>query len=167
MEQVTVYPVKKSSVSRWWFITGFFVLASAPFLLMFGHAVYVQYRGEKAVDDLAHALQEAEKNTLAAKMRDTVGGKTPQETLQLYIVAVEKGDYELASKYFIERKQAEELQSLQSATKQQIIEILSALKQALNSKGGYSDDKSGFAITKPVLVDFEKYPNGVWKIIEI
>lgn len=176
MEQVSVYAVKKSSVSRWWFVIGFFVLASAPFLLMYGHAVYIQYRGEKAVDALAHALEEAEKNNLAAKMRDTVGGKTPQETLQLYIAAVEKGDYELASKYLVEKNREKELKALLELSVDKKIDwYLGVIKKAtLKLESNISEYKAGdMVVMKSKIpegyyeIDFEKYPNGVWKIIEI
>jgi len=36
-----------------------------------------------------------------AMQEDTYGGKTPQETLDMFIVALKKGDVELASKYFM------------------------------------------------------------------
>ncbi len=37
----------------------------------------------------------------AAMKADTYGGKTPQETLNMFIDALKKGDIDLASKYFI------------------------------------------------------------------
>src|SRR3989344_5009646 len=40
-------------------------------------------------------------------MADTYGGNTPEETLQLFIDALKKGDTELASKYFVLDKQEE------------------------------------------------------------
>ena len=49
-------------------------------------------------------VQGVRKEIYDAAMADTYGGKTPQATLQMYIEAVEKGDYELASKYFVEKK---------------------------------------------------------------
>lgn len=36
-----------------------------------------------------------------AMRNDTYGGKTPEETLQMFIDALKKGDIELASKYFM------------------------------------------------------------------
>ncbi|MDD5547676.1 MAG: hypothetical protein PHN74_02145 [Candidatus Pacebacteria bacterium] len=41
-------------------------------------------------------------NTYEEAMRnDTYGGKTPQETLDMFIEALKKGDVDLASKYFV------------------------------------------------------------------
>lgn len=39
-----------------------------------------------------------------AMTEDTYGGKTPEETLQMFIDALKKGDVELASKYFVLRE---------------------------------------------------------------
>ena len=40
----------------------------------------------------------------AAMKADTYGGKTPEETLGMFIDALKKGDIELASKYFVLRE---------------------------------------------------------------
>lgn len=48
---------------------------------------------------------------------DTYGGKTPEETFDMYLAALKKGDLELASKYFwVERRkgQLEDLRGLKS-----------------------------------------------------
>jgi len=56
----------------------------------------------------------AEQSRLKALIEaDTYGGTTPQETLQIFIDAVEAGDYELASRYFVVEKQGEWESNLQ------------------------------------------------------
>ncbi|OGM90616.1 hypothetical protein A2755_03630 [Candidatus Wolfebacteria bacterium RIFCSPHIGHO2_01_FULL_48_22] len=47
------------------------------------------------------AYQEWEEQYRQAIAQDTYGGSTPEETLQLFIEALENGDVELASKYFL------------------------------------------------------------------
>jgi len=136
-------------------------------LFILGFARYERYRGEESVEKTAQALRDWEKERYDAAMADTYGGKTPQETLSLYIDAVEKGDYELASKYFIESKRENELKSLQNATSENMKSSLELIKQSLMNEGSFSEDKKGFVILDPILVDFEQYPNGIWKIIEI
>lgn len=128
---------------------------------------YVRHRGEQAVNEFAHTIESAERDAYKLAMADTYGGKTPQETLRMYIDAVQKRDYELASKYFIGDKQAGELKSLSGAPRKNIEDILELLNEAIVSEGGYSANKDGFVIRKPILIDFKLYPNGVWKIIEI
>ncbi len=102
-----------------------------------------------------------------AMREDIYGGKTPQETLQMYIEAVEKGDYELASKYFIGDYQEKELKSFDGATNENIGKVINLLKLSIKNKGGYSWDNKFFSIDKPLYVSFKLYPNGIWKIIEI
>lgn len=45
--------------------------------------------------------QEKEAAYIKAMTEDTYGGKTPKETLDLFVAALRAGDVELASKYFI------------------------------------------------------------------
>ncbi len=52
------------------------------------------------------------KNLSEVYRKDTYGGKTPEETLQLFIDALKKGDTDLAAKYYIPEKQKKELESL-------------------------------------------------------
>jgi hypothetical protein len=117
-------------------------------------------RGEIAEENLKKLMHEQ-------AMADTYGGKTPQETLQMYIDAVEKGDYELASKYFIGGNQEKELNSFNGATEKFIKEYLFLLNEAIKNSGGYSWDEKYFSIDKPIGVRMKIYPNSIWKIIEI
>ena len=91
------------------FIAGFLGVIVVVFVLYVGGVwavrAYQQWQGEKAVQKTVENLKKFEAEDYAKAMADTYGGKTPQETLQMYISAVEKGDYELASKYFIGDKQ--------------------------------------------------------------
>ena len=93
------------------FIAGFLGVIVVVFVLYVGGVwavrAYQQWQGEKAVQKTVENLKKFEAEDYAKAMADTYGGKTPQETLQMYISAVEKGDYELASKYFIGDKQEE------------------------------------------------------------
>ena len=116
----------------------------------------------------------------AAMRADTYGGKTPQETLDMFVDALKKGDVELASKYF----------ALDTNTKSPDYLTRRKWEEGLNEvsrNGGIPniiselgnlpikarDDKLGTAIFKSVnsegvadvLVDmiFNKYSQ-VWKI---
>ncbi len=55
-----------------------------------------EYQAQKYIDEMTRKYQE-----------DTYGGSTPEETLQLFIDALKKGDIELAAKYFVVEKQEE------------------------------------------------------------
>lgn len=151
-----------------WFIA---IIISIFVLFIIGTWLWQKYdmwRRQKAVQNLAEAFKRAEQEDYQKAMADTYGGKTPQETLQMYIDAVEKGDYELASKYFIGDNQEEWKSELNEIKKVDKINIfLNPLKEVLKNNGEYSENKNTFSFHNPVFVSFKKYPNGIWKIIEI
>jgi len=147
-----------------WGIGLFFV---ALFLAVEGYSYYDQWRGEKRVEELAQTLKKIEKEIFDKKATDKIGGKTPQETLDLFIKAVESGDYELASKYFVIEKQEEWKKNLSEiVVAQKINTFLKPLIEAKKSKGAYLKEDRYF-IDEPVAVDFILYPSGNWKIEEI
>ena len=160
---MALFPQTKSNKIFW----GVGLLAVGLFLFAIGYDYYDQWRGERRVEKLAEALRQMEREIYNRKAADKIGGKTPQETLDLFIAAVESGDYELASKYFVIEKQEEELRSLQNSPKKNIENAMGMLKEANKSIGEYSEDKKEFSFYKPILVNFILYPSGNWKIEEI
>lgn len=157
---------KKSTY--WKFVGAFLGIIFLAFALLIGWNYFEFKRGEQAVQDLAEGMEAAEKELYQMQLADTYGGKTPQETLQMYIDAVEAGDYELASKYFVIEKQEEwrtELEEIKQSGKLEI--FLDPLKSGDFSRGEYSADQKSFSIYNPVGVDFVFYPSSVWKILEI
>ncbi len=98
---------------------------------------------------------------------DTYGGSTPQETLQMFIDAVEKGDYELASKYLVVERLEEWRDNLGNA--KNIDEFLKDVKEISKNvdNGRYSTEEDWFLLEKPIYTKFIKYPSGIWKINEI
>lgn len=105
-------------------------------------------------------------------LEDAYGGKTPKETLEMFIAAVEKEDFDLASKYFVLSKQEEwgkELVEINNAGKMSI--FLKPIKEeviSLNEKDEKKWAEQENYISKgPILFDFVKYPSGIWKIKEI
>ncbi|KKP98807.1 MAG: hypothetical protein US71_C0003G0018 [Parcubacteria group bacterium GW2011_GWD2_38_12] len=116
-------------------------------------------------------LKELTEETNRPYLEDTYGGKTPKETLELFIAAVEKEDFDLASKYFVLSKQEE--------WKKELIEInnLNKTKDFLkpvaeeiiklenNDTGLVNGDK--YISKGTILFNLIKYPQGIWKIKEI
>ena len=144
---------------------GIGIFCVAIFLFLVGFGYYQQWKGEKQVEKLANALKQMKEEIYNKKAADTIGGKTPQETLDLFIAAVEKGDYELASKYFVIEKQEQWKEDLSTA--KNVDELLYDLKNAQKSEGSYSMDEKSYVIRRPILVSFALYPFGNWKIEEI
>lgn len=142
------------------------IVLAGIYLLGFGIMKYEQWHGRKRVQELAQELEKIEREQYEKEKADTIGGTSPQETLEMFISAVEKGDYELASKYFVIEKQEEELKSLQNSPKENIANVMNFLKQTKNSKGAYLGENRYF-IDEPIGVDFVLYPSGNWKIEEI
>ena len=97
-QQTSVSPKSK----RFWVVLIAFL---AIILLIGGFVVWTNYLSPQAKSERETRLNY-EKATKAlsdfetAMKNDTYGGKTPQETLEMFIDALKKGDIELASKYF-------------------------------------------------------------------
>ncbi len=158
-----LFPQSKSS-KIFWGIGLFFV---ALFLAVEGYSYYDQWQGEKKVEELAQLLAKIEKEAFDKKAADKIGGKTPQETLDMFIKAVEVGDYELASKYFVIERQEEWKKHLpEVALAKKINTLLNPLREVKNSKGAYLN-KDRYFVDEPVAVDFVRYPQGNWKIEKI
>ena len=78
-----------------------------PFVLILVAVAGVYLFWNENFSDFAKAKKEqtayeaAERRYVETMTADTYGGKTPQETLDLFVAALKKGDLDLASKYFI------------------------------------------------------------------
>lgn len=112
-----------------------------------------------------------------AEMRaDTVGGKTPEETLRLFIDALRKGDAELAAKYTlldvndpdVRTKYRADIEKKKSEGK--LNEIADTLSKAVYDASSSGGDTAWFSVWNEegmvdysALLKFNKY-SGVWKI---
>lgn len=141
----------------------------AGFLAFFAITAFKDWQFRKGLDESRQAYDEWQEDFYQRALADTVGGKTPQDTLRMYIEAVEKGDYELAAKYFILEKQEEELKVFKNKNipKNRITEYLNVLKSTLIKGGKYSWDKKYFSFDGEIFVELALYPSEVWKLIEI
>lgn len=116
-------------------------------------------------------VKTSEKKETLVEFSD-FGGKTPQETLKLFIVALEKNDLLLAVKYFIPENRetvSEDLAKLDSANLLgDLIKDLKNIKSGKlkNETNYYFEvaDKNDQTITKLELLKNQK---GLWKIISL
>lgn len=159
--------IRETRGAKWKFVLAFFLIVTASMGGLAAWKTYTRMQGEKEIQALAEALKRIEQESYDRAMADTYGGKTPQETLRMYIDAVEKGDYELASRYFIEENREKEVESFKGTTEAQIKNYLETIKQAAFNIGEYSTDQTTYSVHEPVLVSFVKFPNGIWKITQI
>lgn len=151
----------------WKFATWFVVVIIVAVAGLWAIGDYEEKRGIKAFEEWAESTKRSFEEFEARKAADTYGGATPQETLRMYIEAVEKGDYELASKYFVLDRQEQTKTGFEGASKENIQKYLDTLRQALSSEGSYSSKKDTYGIHVPVLIEFKLYPSDIWKIVEI
>ena len=99
---------------------------------------------------------------------DTMGGKTPEETLALFLDAVKKEDFDLASQYAIYGGR-EDLKKWLTGIKEngQMEEFIKVYSQAIKEKGAGTDIQfSVYENGKEVSnIGLSKNPKGIWKII--
>ena len=161
--------IEKPKKTYWKFVAGFLgiiVVIGGGFFVWNGY-LSSEAKSRRQMEKQYEVYMEWEKRYLDALKQDTYGGKTPEETLKMFIDALKKEDIELASKYFIGDNQEEELRSFDGATDENINKVINLLKLSIKNNGGYSWDEKFFSIDKPLYVSFKIYPNGIWKIIEI
>lgn len=161
LERQSAEPEKPKS--KWKFRIAFVAIIFLVLGVVIGARAYKLWKEVNDADLFAVKMAELK----ALQEADTFGGATPYETLEMYIAAVEKGDFELASKYFVIEKQEAELNKLKTSPKENVANINNLLKQAQKEEGSYSLDRDAFTIDVPILVDFWLYPKGIWKINEI
>ncbi|MGB9681171.1 MAG: hypothetical protein ACPLXL_01350 [Minisyncoccia bacterium] len=112
--------------------------------------------------------------------KDIYGGKTPEETYQMFLEALKKEDIDLATKYFLFEKQEEYKKLLESIKRNgQWEEMLKDLLKPENQKGVYLtedwykisviNDKNEvvtvISIQRPKGAQFENL-GSLWKIVE-
>ena len=148
-------------------ISTFLAIVFVVIISVIAWEVYKENQLPQKAMELQRQIDQEREEERQRLMADTYGGETPQETLRMYIEAVEKGDYELASRYFIEGNQKKEVDSFRGATEQRLTSYVGYLKQASVQEGLFDISKTYFSVDRPILVRMQLYPNGVWKIIEI
>jgi hypothetical protein len=143
-----------------------------------GYQKYINNEKEKLAQENYQKYLNFEKTYEEAMKADTYGGKTPEETLQMFIDALKNEDIELASKYFalntnekseyyLTRKEWEEAlrKKKEQGEIKKIIEILSLSKLTFKDDDGavfkvYNKNNEVEALIEIKLNKF----SGVWKI---
>lgn len=116
-----------------------------------------------------------EENYKKAMAEDTYGGKTPEETLQMFIKALKKEDVELASKYFILEENGQLnpkwieglIKTKESGKLQEVIDLLSKAKPDIKAISSENDFKfstyENNKLKAYVNLEFNE-ESDVWKI---
>src|SRR3989338_3778119 len=144
------------------FVAGFALIV----VLAFGSIYYLNYYNSPEQKALRY-YADLEKQYA----EDTYGGKTPEETLQLFIDDLKAGDIDLASKYFVVEEREKTKNDL--ATVQNnggLGDVMGRIQNISLSKT--DNDKAWFVITdENRVIKYEvllsKNQNSVWKIIDM
>src|SRR3989338_4901299 len=91
---------------NWRFYNFFVIFIAIVVLVGGGYFIWDRFfdetaRANRFLNKQLAVYEKAEKAYVEAMTADTYGGKTPQETLDMFVDALKKGDVELASKYFL------------------------------------------------------------------
>lgn len=157
--------------SFWRFGIIFLAITVLAVAAVWGYGKYVLWRGTQNVERMAEGFKKASQDEYNREMADTYGGKTPQETLQMYISAVEKGDYDLASRYLTSPNKEKEVEQLNLLRDKGnvgfFLNILKGAKPSGEAINNIFEMKSAIKSMPDYYVKFFLYPNGIWKITEI
>ena len=147
------------------FLLGFFgILLLTLAVWSWGAYFNPEVREKRALIKYFEDIEEEYRN-------DMYGGATPEETLQLFIAALEAGDIELASKYFLPDEREKKKNDLQKAQQQNILsEVIERMKMFDLDKE--IAGKAFFSIVDANnIVEFEiiltRNQNNIWKITDL
>ncbi len=143
-------------------------IAAITFSVWLSGFILLKYENFKEIQSQKKKIEQIEKTI----KNDTYGGKTPEETLRMFIDAVEAGDYELASKYFtVEKRKGEKLRLVNIGKQKKLKVYVDILRQLKPWRSSLNEDefmmRSETDFGGPLFVYFIRYPSGIWKINEI
>src|SRR3989344_584419 len=154
----------------WKFFAGLLAIVVLGFLVIYGADFY---NNPRILRDWLEARKTQKQYEDLKKLyeADTYGGKTPEETLALFIDALKKGDTDLAAKYvFIddqENVRADLLQAKTTGNLNKVIERFGLLKKSKTE----IDEASFVILGEDNIVKYQillsKNQNDVWKILEL
>jgi len=132
--------------------------------------VFWQYRAylqARTLSELTIALHNAELKTYERQAAGDFGGAIPKDTLNMYIAAVERGDYRVASTYFVRDMRQDELRRFVGADIVSIREFTALLKQASLSVNSARPEGKIFRNAVPIAFVMRQAENGVWQFESI
>lgn len=147
-------------------LVGVLVLVSGSYL------VWDRYFSEQAnqlrnYKELLRSQQELEERM----SKDIYGGKTPEETFEMFLTALKKEDIDLASKYFVFEKRQEQKEYFE---KVKILGkwgiLLQNLSLPFDKKVSLYDGHMQYESQNEgriFLIEFIRYSNGIWKLTGI
>ena len=178
-EQIQKKPSSEKSGRKYWkFVVGFLgiIIVVAGGFFVWEKYFSSQAKINRETQKNYEKYLEWERNYEKAMKEDTYGGKTPEETLQMFIEALRKEDVELASKYFVLRSDGSSdpkwkeglIKTKEIGKLQEVINVLSKAKPDLGARISeeyyvFSTRDENGTVTADIDLRINKY-SGVWKI---
>ncbi len=132
--------------------------------------VFWQYRAylqARTLAELTIALHAAELKTYERQVVGDFGGSIPMDTINMYIAAVERGDYRVASTYFVREERQNELRRFVGADILDIREFTALLKQSSQSLASVRPEGKSLENSVPLAFKMSQAENGVWQFESI
>ncbi|MFH1246521.1 MAG: hypothetical protein V1489_01965 [Candidatus Liptonbacteria bacterium] len=148
-----------------------FVFVGGALVLLIAFVAYRAGHSRELLKDVADNISRDIETAWEERAKDTIGGGTPQETLNNFIAALEENNIDHAAEYFVLEKRAEKQKWLSEFSPEVRSALIAALRSAKeqdsNQEKNYSLDGNEYVIHLPLYIDFIRYPSGAWKIVEI
>lgn len=149
-------------------ILKYFIIFGLIFVAVYSFTEII-YKPWKQKRDLQREIDKWQEEMQRPYKEDTVGGNTPEETLNMFIQALKDGDLDYASKFFVVEKQKEWAENLKKIKEAGYLdEMVGDLDQGNRIKTHESDVTVEYNIDngKEVIALFNitKNINGKWKI---
>ena len=158
--------VNKKSYRK--FVLRFVVVVVGVFVLfimvVWGWQKYRYWQDEKIAQKAEEGIRKWQQEDYERAMADTYGGKTPQETLQMYIDAVERGimNWRVGILSGVDRRKKKNsyLKPSEVEIKEYIIIVKNANSKIRRQSGRYDIEriKTYFSLYKPFLIRDETLP---------
>lgn len=151
---------------KYWIVRGIIFLIVVFIAFVYFYPKYRDWKFDREIKQLTEEINRP-------YLEDTYGGQTPKETLEMFLTAIEKNDFDLASKYIVLSKQEEWRDSLINAKKENKLDVLideiKIANEEINREESIWEKNESYVFidSRSVSFDFVKYPKGIWKIKEI
>ena len=153
--------MKTHTCSRTWILVVVLLVVAAGVLYWMNSDSYRQWKMDRQGEAYIKQVEDAQR-------ADTYGGATPEETMALFTAAIQKGDVELAAKYFELDAQDKMLAVLlEQKTRDKLIPFLKNLQALTVSRRAQTEVfwSSGLGASYSQMVMRINSINQKWKIV--
>ena len=158
-----------------------FYIFALIFIVFIGLVIYEAFFSARAIEnredqEKLRVFTESIEAYEEAMRNDVYGGKTPEETLNLFIKALEENNFELASRYFVFEDNKNSNQEILNTLidieeSKKLTTLINNIKKAIPDEESSSPTSAWFSvfdhnsseIIQEIHLEFNKF-SGIWKI---